>query len=183
MRYTYKIIRSQRKTIGLEIRPDGVLWVRAPQRMCVQDIQLFLHEKQAWIQHHMERVRQNPLLPPFAPEELQNLAWQAREVIPARAEALAERMGVHYGRIAIRHQVSRWGSCSGKGNLNFNCLLMLCPEKVLDYVVIHELCHLRHMNHSAAFWREVACYCPDYREHLLWLREKGTSLIQRLRQE
>ena len=73
-----------------------------------------------------------------------------------------------------------WGSCSGKGNLNFNCLLMLAPPAVQDYVVVHELCHRKEMNHSPAFWAEVAGVLPDYASHRRWLRENGNGLIAAL---
>ena len=76
-----------------------------------------------------------------------------------------------YGRITIRAQRSRWGSCSSKGNLNFNCLLMLTPSEIRDYVVVHELCHRIELNHSAYFWAEVARILPDYKECRKWLIE------------
>ena len=85
-----------------------------------------------------------------------------------------------YDRITIRRQHSRWGSCSSKGNLNFNCLLALVPEAVLDYIIVHELCHRRHMNHSPVFWAEVARLLPDYPQARTWLRDKGGALIARL---
>jgi predicted metal-dependent hydrolase len=89
-------------------------------------------------------------------------------------------VGVTYGRITIRNQRSRWGSCSGKGNLNFNCLLMLTPSHVIDYVVVHELCHRLEMNHSPAFWAQVERVLPDYRKSREWLREHEKELIGRL---
>ena len=87
---------------------------------------------------------------------------------------------MQYGRIAVRCQKSKWGSCSAKGNLNFNCLLLLAPQEVLDYVVVHELCHLREMNHSARFWQYVAAVIPDHRERRRWLREHGAELMARV---
>ena len=89
-------------------------------------------------------------------------------------------MGVTYGRITIRNQKTRWGSCSAKGNLNFNCLLMLVPEDVRDYVVIHELAHRKYMNHSKNFWHEVESFMPDYNEKRKWLRAHGDELMQRM---
>ena len=84
-------------------------------------------------------------------EKVIALAEEALKVIPERVEYFAKVIGVTYGKITVRNQKTRWGSCSSKGNLNFNCLLMLAPPEVLDYVVVHELCHRKQMNHSKAF--------------------------------
>ena len=113
-------------------------------------------------------------------KDIRKLADQASVVIPKRVEYFAEKIPVTYGRITIRNQKTRWGSCSGKGNLNFNCLLMLAPPEVLDYVVVHELCHRKEMNHSERFWREVENILPDYRERKKWLKENGGRLIARM---
>ena len=116
----------------------------------------------------------------FSDGQLQALASQARQTVPERVAYFAPLVGVTYGRITIRSQHTLWGSCSGKGNLNFNCLLMLTPPEVLDYVVVHELCHRKEMNHSARFWAEVEHVLPDYEIRRKWLRENGTALISRL---
>ena len=88
-----------------------------------------------------------------------------------------------WGRITIRCQKTRWGSCSAKGNLNFNCLLMLSPPQVQTYVVVHELAHRKHMDHSPAFWAEVETVLPDYRDSVRWLKTNGGKLLSRARQE
>ena len=119
------------------------------------------------------------LVPQLSGEELNALKKAARKDLTARVEAFAAQMGVSYGRISIRHQKSKWGSCSSSGNLNLNCLLMLTPEFVRDYVVVHELSHRRHMNHSPAFWAEVARILPDYKSARAWLRENGTAVMDR----
>ncbi|MDY5956330.1 MAG: M48 family metallopeptidase, partial [Frisingicoccus sp.] len=107
---------------------------------------------------------------PLTRDELQKLADEAVEYIPKRVEHFAKIIGVDYGRITIRNQKTRWGSCSSKGNLNFNCLLMLTPPEVIDYVVVHELCHRKEMNHSKAFWSEVEKVIPNYKEYVEWLK-------------
>ena len=111
-------------------------------------------------------------------EELSGLTEQARRDLIERARLFAPRVGVTYGRISIRHQKTKWGSCSSGGNLNFNCLLMLAPETVRDYVVVHELCHRKQMNHSEAFWAEVERVLPEYREARKWLKTHGQELMQ-----
>ena len=178
--FDYTMIRSSRKTIALQITPDGKLIVRCPRRMKADAVQMFVESKAGWIEKHMAKVSASTGAVPLAPEELMELAKQAKADIPQRVAAWAPRVGASYGRITIRAQRSRWGSCSSKGNLNFNCLLMLAPEAVRDYVVIHELCHRKHMDHSDAFWAEVARVCPDYPEHKRWLKHNGTALIARL---
>ena len=84
--------------------------------------------------------------------------------IEEKVSHYASVMGVSYGRITMRNQKTRWGSCSSEGNLNFNCRLLFVPDRIVDYVVIHELAHRRFMNHSKAFWKEVEKYMPDYKE-------------------
>ena len=106
-----------------------------------------------------------------APEEEYAYREQARRVLTEKTAYYAKLMGVTYGRISIRGQKTRWGSCSAKGNLNYNWKLMLCPEEVQDYVVVHELAHRREMNHSKAFYRIVEEILPDYRERMRWLKD------------
>jgi len=99
-------------------------------------------------------------------------AWyekQAKTVIPKRVRFYAEQMGDTFGKITIKNQKKRWGSCSSARNLNFNRRLIMAPQEVMDYVIVHELCHLRQMNHSSAFWREVEMVLPDYKVHKKWL--------------
>ena len=105
---------------------------------------------------------------------------EAVRVIPARVAYFAPLVGVTYGRITIRNQRSRWGSCSSKGNLNFNCLLMLAPPEVLDSVIVHELCHRLEMNHSKRFYAHVHRVYPEYDRAHAWLKEHGTELMLRM---
>ena len=180
----YDIIRSSRKTLSLQMKPDGHLVVRAPHRTSDRQIRQFVEHSSAWIQKHRElieqRRRQEEMNPPPAitKETLERLRSLASGTIPPRVSYYANLMGVSYGRITIRAQKSRWGSCSAKGNLNFNCLLMLTPPEVQNYVIVHELCHRKQMNHSPAFWREVEQIMPEYRRHRLWLKKNGGALIR-----
>lgn len=176
----YTLIRSSRKTISIVIKPSGEVEVRCPRRCSKRDAEAFVRSKEDWIRKHLQVIAERPQQTVFSREEVKNLGDQAARVLPERVEYFAKIIGVTYGRITIRNQRTRWGSCSAKGNLNFNCLLMLCPDAVQDYVVVHELCHRKELNHSAAFWAEVEKICPDYRLHRKWLKENGTSLIGRL---
>ena len=174
----YTIIRSSRKTISIQLSPSGEVVVRAPNRMPKRDIERFLEEKRDWIEGHLRKLPQVP--PKLTEEELEELARNAKEILPEITAHFAPLVGVVYGRITIRAQRTRWGSCSVQGNLNFNCLLMLAPDDVMEYVVVHELCHRKEMNHSARFWAEVERVIPSYRESRRWLKENGGGLIGRL---
>lgn len=178
-----KIVYSKRKTIAIEVRRDGLL-VRAPKGMGKREINASLHEKRDWIEKHLEKMQkqQNALaeLEPFTMDEIRALGDKAAHVIPEKVKKYASIVGVDYGRITIRNQRTRWGSCSSKGNLNFNCLLMLFPEEVIDYVVVHELCHRKHMNHSVDFYAEVARVFPEYRSCQKWLKENGGLYLGRI---
>ena len=180
----YELVRSKRKTLTIEITPDGVVLVKAPLRMMKSQIDHFLYLRRDWIEANQKKVleREARLGPVdrLSEEDLKALKKKAREIILPLVEDYAEIMGVIYGRVAIRAQKSRWGSCSRDGNLNFNCLLALCPEGAQRYVVVHELCHRRHMDHSRAFWLEVEEYMPDYREWRRWLKTDGSRLIRML---
>lgn len=177
------VIRSNRKTAAIQINPDLTVTVRVPKRVAERNIERILREKESWIQGHIERMREKKSLleaqkmDPLTKKELQELAQKALEYIPKRVEYFAEMIGVSYGKITIRNQKTRWGSCSSKGNLNFNCLLMLTPPEVIDYVVVHELCHRKEMNHSKAFWREVERVMPDYKKCVLWLKNEGSLIM------
>lgn len=177
-----EIIRSKRKTVAIQIKSDGRVVVRAPMGMSKAAILRLVEEKADWIEKHQAQLqRQNESAEPaFTIEQLRQLAEAARQDLPRRAARFAPLVGVSFGRITIRAQKSRWGSCSGKGNLNFNCLLMLCPEEVRDYVVVHELCHRKEMNHSRRFWQELARVLPEYEKQRQWLKSNGTRLIRRL---
>ncbi len=101
---------------------------------------------------------------------------QARKIFEERAAFYLPLTGGHYNTISVRDQKSRWGSCSSRGTLSFNYRLIFAPPVILDYVVVHELCHLTHMNHSKEFWDKVASVMPDYKIHRQWLKDHGQEL-------
>ena len=176
-----EVVYSRRRTLGLEVRADGRVILRAPKGLSNQAVMDFVKERQAWIVQkwfETERIRrQKAERPPRDYEQNQALEAQyrkeARRRITERAAYFAEKMGVDYGRIAIKAAKTRWGSCSARGNLNFHWKLILMPPAILDYVVVHELAHRIEMNHSPRLWAQVERILPDYRERRRWLKENG----------
>lgn len=178
------IKRSRRNTIGLRINDDGSVTVFAPLRAGKADIDRAVKSKIDWIMKNREKIlRENRVAEEkgfLSENDIRKLRSMAEEIIPRRVEFYAQKVGVTYGRITIRSQKTRWGSCSAKGNLNFNCLLMLMPTEVLDSVVVHELCHRKEMNHSQRFYAEVLKVFPEYRKWDLWLKENGGAIMKRM---
>ena len=163
----YELIRSDRKTYAISIEPGGIVKVRVPRKINEKFLLHFLEEKEDWItKKYLQAKTIEKELPPTEAEKLLIKRYKnaAREYIPRRVEHYASLLGVSYSTITIRDQKTRWGSCSSEGNLNFNCRLVFVPDRIVDYVVIHELAHRRFMNHSKAFWKEVEKYMPDYKE-------------------
>ena len=179
MDLTYSVIRSDRRTLSLQIKTDGSIVVRCPRRYPSREIQKFVESKSDWILKNLRQVQRVQALPHLTEEELEILDHQAHSLLPEKVRYWASRVGVTYGRITIRRQKTRWGSCSSQGNLNFNLLLMLTPPEVMDYIVVHELCHRKEMNHSARFWAEVEKVLPDYEARRKWLKTYGGSIIAR----
>ena len=179
-----QIVYSRRKTLAAAARGDGRILVKAPYGMTKQEISRFLEKVQPKLEQdmaEMDLVRRKTREEGYLTRaDMERLAKKAVETIPGRVQFYAEKIGVSYGRITIRNQKSRWGSCSSKGNLNFNCLLMLAPPEVADYVVVHELCHRLEMNHSRRFWNLVGSVMPDYQKHREWLRSEGVVLMERM---
>ena len=177
----YTLIRSDRKSIAIELKNSQEIIVRAPRRMPDAKIRAFLREKTEWILAAQERLSireaENAGREELSASDIKKLRKLAKEIIPVRVSHYANLLGVTYGRIAIRTQRSRWGSCSTKGNLNFNCLLMRAPFEVIDSVVVHELCHRIEMNHSKRFYDLVHSVFPEYDKWHGWLKKNGNSLM------
>ena len=184
--FTYEIIYSPRRTTALQVTPDGRVIVRAPKRCPRSFIEAFVRRKEDWVIRQLARFekqrKEHPPAeqPPLSDKDRARYISIARDIFTHKAAYYARIMGVSYGRITIREQKTRWGSCSSKGNLNFNWRLILAPEEVLDYVVVHELAHRREMNHSKAFYAVVESVLPDYRQARRWLRDHGGSLFTAL---
>lgn len=180
----YEVIYSRRRTCAISISPEGEITLRMPLGSSDKDIRRLLSEKQRWlVTHWLEAKEQAARRPVSDLTDTQRAALEkryleaAREYFPKRVSYFLPFTGGSFHRITIRDQKTRWGSCSAKGTLSFNWRLMLAPPAVLDYVVVHELCHLTHMDHSPAFWALVESVCPDYRIHRKWLKEHGRELI------
>jgi hypothetical protein len=177
-----RVIRSDRRTFSAEIK-NGNLLVRAPRKASDKDIKSFLDKNRNWIETHLAKSLEAQKAAEgnkLTEEDIRELADMARKVIPERVEHYAPLVGVSYGKITIRNQRTRWGSCSSKGNLNFNCLLMLTPPEVIDSVIVHELCHRKEMNHSERFYAEVLRVFPDYRKWDRWLKDNGAAIMARV---
>lgn len=183
----YETVQSRRTTCSIALKEDGSLLLRVPFCMDDRTVRQLLTKKQSWItgKRSEQKLRQKAV-PQVHYTEAERTALESRyrkaaqEYIPKRvafyASHFADIIGGGYERIQIRSQKTRWGSCSSRGTLSFNWRLMLAPPTVLDYVVVHELCHLRHMNHSPQFWQCVEQILPDYKLRRGWLRDHGNEL-------
>lgn len=184
MKIDYVIKKSIRRSITIHIDDDKKIIVNAPIGTSVSTIEEFITEKKKWILKQLDKVeKQNQLakdLGQLTPKDISVLKRKAKIIIPERVEYYSKLSGISYNRIFIRLQKSRWGSCSQEGNLNFNCLLALMPEEILDSVIIHELCHRRHMNHSKDFYDEINKYFPEYKKCDKWLKENGPAYFKRI---
>lgn len=184
LKIPFRIRKSRRKTWSLSLEPDLSLLMKVPLSVTYTQARKLMETKERWIITKYRELEQAKArvpvstLTPLQREQLEKRYRQAaREYIPARVAYFETVIGVTHGAIAIRDQKTRWGSCSARGNLNFNWRLMLAPPRVLDYVVVHELCHRKEMNHSKAFWNAVETVLPDYKELRKWLQDNGRTLI------
>lgn len=177
------VIKSKRKTISIQVKPNEVI-IRAPTRMKQNEIEKFVEIKRNWIEKHLQSVSEKQKLfeniEPYSEEEIKYFIARAKEIISPKVEFYANKIGVTYNRITIRCQCTRWGSCSSKGNLNFNCLLVLLPDEIIDSVIVHELCHRKQMNHSAKFYAEIEKVFPDYNRCHQWLKQNGDKYMSRI---
>lgn len=220
MELKIKMIRSRRRTVGLEITPEGELVVRAPEKLTKRELGLILNKHRRWINRKLALVNERKQLISrlYRPGEkflylgqeyplklmpgIQNglsfdgrCFWitknglgQARDLfekiyrkmarvyLSRRLELLSSRSGFEYKKFRLSSARRRWGSCSTKGTISLNWRLLMAPPEIIDYVIYHELIHLRERNHSQAFWNLLSKYVPDYRVKKKWLKENGFRL-------
>ncbi len=159
-----KILRSNRRTLAVEITKNAETLVRAPYFVSDAEIESFLKSRRAWIEKYTKAMEERLRKYPEPDErEVKRLLALAKETLPKLTQKYAEMMGVSYKSVKITHAKTRFGSCSKSGSICYSLYLMRYPMPAIEYVVVHELCHLRHFNHSAAFYREIEKYLPDYK--------------------
>lgn len=158
-----EIIRSNRKSVTLQVRQDGSLLIRAPLWYREKDAEALLQKHRQWIEKTRAKMAEKTVFPQDA-ETIDLLKKKALAVIPAKVEHYSKIMELYPKEVKIGRAKGRFGSCSSKGNLNFSCYLMLYPEEAIDYVVVHELAHLKCRGHDHRFYNLVAKYMPDYKE-------------------
>lgn len=171
--YEYTVIRSGRRTLSLEITPALAVAVRAPYACSEKQIAAFVQAHTAWLEKHMDFQQQRQAAAAarqVTPEQEAALRRQAQQVIPERVAYYAARMGLTPAGVRITGARTRFGSCSSQNRLCFSWWLMQYPPQAVDYVVVHELAHIRHHDHSPAFYALVARYMPDYRQRQALLR-------------
>lgn len=159
----YEIIRSKRRTVSLQVKLDGRIVVRAPLHTSEKAINDFVIKHADWIKKKQDLVKAVQDTEDFDENEVKELKARLKEIIAPILEYYSEKMGVSYDKFSINSAKSRFGSCSSKKTLNFSYRLMLYPYEAIEYVCVHELAHLREMNHSKKFWSIVEAYLPDYK--------------------
>jgi predicted metal-dependent hydrolase len=168
----YRVIRSARRTAAIEITPEGEVLVRAPRAMTDEQIRDMIARHRDWLAAHLARARERAERRPPEPTEAEREACirRALELLPRRVAHYSAVMGLQPMGVTVTGARKRFGSCSGKDRICFSWRLMLYPPEAIDYVVVHELAHIRHKNHSKAFYDLVASVLPDYREREALLR-------------
>ncbi len=169
--FSYTVIRSDRKTVAIQVKRDSSVILRVPRRISKHDIEKTLENNRAWIEKQLTLLSELPPPPPeLTPDELKALADRARAVLPPRVEYFSKIMGLTPTGITITSARTRHGSCSPKNRLSFSCRLMLKPDAAIDYVVVHELAHIKHKNHGKDFYALIASVLPDHKERRALLR-------------
>ena len=167
----YEIIYSARKTVSLKITEKGLV-VHAPRGVGRERIDEIVKKHDSWIRTHTEKVkREASFWGTLTDSQIEELRELAREVLTKKTEMYSNLMGLKYGRITITGAKGRFGSCSSRGDISYSYRLMAYPDRAVDYVVVHELCHLVYMNHSKDFYALVEKILPDYKERRALLKK------------
>ncbi|MFH1425850.1 MAG: SprT family zinc-dependent metalloprotease [Candidatus Kerfeldbacteria bacterium] len=168
----YRVCKSKRaKRLRISVHRDGCVVVTVPRRVSGRAVMKFVQQKEDWIRKAQQRQVQKKSIPlGVSDSAYPDYREQALELVMERVEHFNAHYGFDFNTVRVRNQRTRWGSCSCKGNLNFNFKLLFLPPVVRDYVIVHELCHLEQMNHSSAFWELVAQRIPDHTEQRRNLR-------------
>lgn len=166
------IKRSMRKTIALQVK-NSQLIVKAPFFVTKTYIMNFIDKNKKWIESRLSQQVKSLI----DPNKIEEYKKQAREYIPKRVEKIAEKYGYNYNKIKITSAKTRWWSCTSQKNLNFTFRLILTPPEIIDYVICHELSHLKQMNHSRQFWNNVSIMDKDYKKHDQWLKQNAGYFV------
>jgi len=160
----YKVIKSKRKTISLSIDDELMPVVRAPYFVSAKQISSFVNKNTEWIQSATEKKKKQIEKFNLTDEEIKLLVNKAKQIIPDKVKYYSHLMNLYPTGVKITKAKKRFGSCNGKNSLCFSCFLINYPDEAIDYVVVHELAHIRHHNHSKAFYDLIAKYMPDYKQ-------------------
>jgi hypothetical protein len=166
MKYSLKRIKNL-KSLRIIVRSDASVEVRAPLRLSLLQINDFINRKTVWIKkklHHFSTEVKSLDTTEFLYPSYENCKNRAKKLVMKELIVLNSFYNYSYNRVIVRNQKSKWGSCSSKKNLNFNYRILFLPERLAKYLIVHELCHLKELNHSKNFWNLVGLMIPDYRE-------------------
>lgn len=167
MLFDYTLIRSKRKSVSIQVDENCNITVRAPLIISQKEIDKILQEKKTWLEKTIVLQREKKKqIKQYSEDEIKLLRKKAKEIIPSKVEYYAEIMQVNPNSVKINSAKKRYGSCSGANNLNFSLFLMDKDERFIDYVVVHELAHIKHHNHSKDFYRFIEEFMPDYKERM-----------------
>jgi len=177
--FTYSTRRSKRaKKIRLVVQGDGAVYVVAPYRLGVRWVDRFIATKKKWILSKLKSLKKQVVTSSSHYSRTDYVMYKeaARKLVNERLQYFNSVYGYRFNRVSIKNQKTRWGSCSSNGNLNFNYKILFLPEKIRDYIIVHELCHLQELNHSKDFWNLVSVAFPDYKQVKNDLRKYSMSL-------
>lgn len=167
----YELVRSKRKTLSLSVSKELKVVVRSPLRTSARDIEEFIYKHTSWIEKQIDRIKQRKDIC-LSDEEILQLKQKAKMVLPLKVQHFSEIMGVSPISVKITSATTRWGSCSGKNGICFSYKIMLLPDELIDYIVVHELAHIVEKNHSHKFYAVIERYLPNYRELVAQIKNR-----------